>query len=133
MGRSVNFLSHAAHVAFFTAEEQAQDQFLWDEMTESIQECICEIMPSMEPCNHSDGRECRVIASNNFARIGISEYGGLVSLSIGIDPQSDLVQLANHWCSQVAPKIDKVAAMHGEHLEYVGTMSDGYGVYQAAK
>lgn len=133
MGRSVDYLSYAQHVAYFELPGHVQDTWDWEELIEDIQQLIQQRMPSMVPEDKLwDGRETRVLATNRIARIGISEYCGLCSLSVGVRPDVDLVELGEHWSDQVSHHIDAIAEAVGQRLVRQGIMSNGVGVYQRA-
>ena len=92
MGRSVSYLDNAEVVIYFPIENELNEQgecddFLsqlnWDDLVSNLQ---CEIkakLPSYSVCkNKWDNRETRIILENDLCNIGISEYCGLVSLSV---------------------------------------------------
>lgn len=139
MGRSVSYLSHAMRVTYFNLpsdDEEDNNEFVFDDLFMNVKCSLKAAFPSLWECEKWDGNETRIFLENYLAEIGISEYCGLVSISIRV-PISDYVNenLAEHWISQNWEKMKKVMAenTYHEHLQKVGTFSNGEGVYELVK
>lgn len=131
MGRSVDYLTYAVHVAYFALDLDG-DQLAYEEMVEMLEDLLQEEMPSLEPVQRKWDGETKIVAQNRFARVGLAEYCGLWSLSIGERPDTEVPQLAGHWAACMGPKVDRIAGVLGERLVRLGTMSNGCGVYKRA-
>ena len=135
MGRSVNYLSGAQHVLYLNDSRDEEDpdlsQFYWDEFKSEVMECF-NSCPSLEaPRNERwDGRETVIILENSLAEVGISEYCGLVSVSIRAQ-DDEYMNLGIHWIDKVWPGIIKEfkEAFPTSLLTKIGTFSNGEGVY----
>jgi hypothetical protein len=137
MGRSVNYLDNAEVVLYFHFEESQDDCFFWDDMIANL---TCEIkakFPSYYPTDKWGGREERIILENSFCSIGISEYCGLVSLSVAPrenDYANYSESLAKHHANQIKGTLEKVLHDLGlKNLRKVGTFSNGEAVFELAK
>jgi hypothetical protein len=91
MGRSVNYLNNAEVVLYFPFENEYFEngeyneylsQMNWDDMVINISAEIRAKLPSYYKVDKWDNRETKIILENNLCVIGISEYCGLVSLSV---------------------------------------------------
>jgi hypothetical protein len=124
MGRSVSIPRGAQVVAFSYIEyEDEHDDWSYDDFVENAKCAIKEIAPSMSPDSGWIDREGRIIASNNFVKMVISEYCGLVSLALV--PEEDNA-LAAHWCNQIEPKF---MASFSE-LRLIGRASNGEAFFE---
>jgi hypothetical protein len=147
MGRSVSYLNNAEYVLYFPFESEYNeageyDDFLsqlnWDDLIKNLTSEIQAKLPSYyEVKDKWDNRETKIILENNLCIIGISEYCGLVSLSIAIkDNEYDLwhEQLALHHAGQIRKTLEKVLDnLSLNRLNKMGTFSNGESVYQKAK
>lgn len=149
MGRSVDYLSNAMYKTFLhnvTDEDDSVDEFIarenWQWFKDGLTELLNEVCPSLDILTGKnvrwDGRETQIIAENNLCEIGLSEYCGLVSVSIRVI-QDDYVwkyePLAVRWIHQMWPKIEaKMLERYGSSmLRKVGSFSNGEGVYEQVK
>lgn len=163
MGRSVNYLNHATSISFSHHEfgyefpyndetdeydesgEKVYCEFTaemnWDCFQDSLEESLKKFYPSFEFNAKGfewEDREVKIVARNKLAIIGLSEYCGLISLSIRpIDTDRhydhNIQSLADKFASQV--NLDKVLGYaNGDEslLRKVGSMSNGEGVYRKA-
>lgn len=100
MGRSVSYATRSLLIAYadwfdpsdeYVAEERERleededwypepDQDDWDFWVEDVQDVVCELWPSFEPCDKWIDREDRAVAENRLGYIGVSEYCGLASI-----------------------------------------------------
>lgn len=149
MGRSVDYLSGALHKTFLhdvIDNDESVDYFIsqenWNFFEEGLTELLAETCESLNILTGKnkrwDGRETVIIAENGFCEIGLSEYCGLVSVSIRVirdDYSWKYEGLATHWINKAWPKIE--AAMLKKYgssmLRKVGSFSDGEGIYEQVK
>lgn len=131
MGRSVSTPAGAVAVAYSHFEPEdvhdpvtAQEEFEF--YVEDLQNAICAKYPSMQPDDGWAGREDRIIASNDHAVAGISEYCGLVA--IWLSSRDDNSHIGEHWLEQVA---DGFEATFGT-LRKLGHASNGEAFFTAA-
>lgn len=136
MGRSVDYLSDAQHVLYLDNSNDNEDpdmsQFYWDELKSEITECFNSYPSLITPRKERwDGRETSIILENSLAEVGLSEYCGLVSVSIRAQ-DDEHVHLGIHWIDKIWPGIIKEfkAAFPTRLLTKRGTLSNGEGVYQ---
>jgi hypothetical protein len=141
MGRSVNYLDNAEVVLYFPfdySDDVEMDNMNWDDMVENLKYEIKAKLPSYYIVNDKWGnRETRIILENSYCSIGISEYCGLVSLSVA-PRENDYVNysesLAKHHANQIKGTLEKVLHDLGlKNLHKVGTFSNGEAVFELAK
>jgi hypothetical protein len=162
MGRSVDYLNRATKVAYADVsyfgmsppwDEEAEDfdyiaepvycehtaEDDWDSFKERLAEGFAKYYPSLDldfKSRNWDG-ETQIIASNKLVEVGLSEYCGLLSLSVRpLDehPWLNYSQspIGERFARQV--NLDKVLAHAlGEEavLRKVGTFSNGESVYRS--
>ena len=146
MGRSVNYLDNAEVVLYFPIENEYNEagefdedlsQMEWDDTVRNLQ---CEIrarLPSYYDVKDKWGnRETRIILETNLCSIGISEYCGLVSLSVAprnndYDAWHEIFALRH--ANQIQGTLEKVLNDLGlTNLRKVGTASNGEAFFQKA-
>jgi len=146
MGRSVNYLDNAEVVLYFPFEggedENGQyDEFCasleWDDTVKNLQAEIIAKLPSYRECDKWDNRETKIILENNLCHIGISEYCGLVSLSVA-PKNNDYDIWHEQFAIRHARQIEKTLAkvlddLSLKRLNRIGTFSNGEGVFKLAK
>lgn len=163
MGRSVNYLNHATSIAFshhefgyeFPYNDETGDydetgekvyceftaEMNWECFQDNLEESLKKFYPSFEFNAKGfewEDREVKIVARNKLAIIGLSEYCGLISLSIRpVDAEwyskRRFNALGERFASQV--NLDKVLGYaNGDEslLQKVGSMSNGEGVYRKA-
>lgn len=152
MGRSVNYLNNAEVVIYFHFESEVNEegeyddfesQFAWEDLTNNL---ICEIkskLPSYyEEKNKWDNRETKIILSNNLCNIGISEYCGLVSLSVACkdgenywpDNKAYHEQFSKYHANKIKNTLQKIVDdLTGSRLNKIGTFSNGESVFEKLK
>ena len=145
MGRSVDYLSNAEYVIYFTADwingEEDYDlcNINWDDFKRNLVSEICNKLKSYYEVEEWDGRETMIFLKNELAEIGISEYCGLYSLSIRVKDNSDYgwgmyeyqENLGKHHCQQIRNTLEKCLVDSGATLlNRVGTFSNGTGVFE---
>lgn len=109
--------------------DEFQSQCDFDHFMEHTVDRLMEMFPSMKPVDDWIDNEERVIAENYLARVGISEYMGLISLWM-IPHEFDwydanLVNLADQWTSRVSAKFEAAFT----EMVKVGTFSNGEAVF----
>lgn len=127
MGRSVSTPHNAVAVAY--AHRSFEDEWDWEDFEYDFKYRCKRRWPSLEDEDRWIGRENHVLLENQHARIGLSEYMGLVAM--WIVPQEDEWypehnSLHEHWCNQIADRFKRV---FGELL-HVGTFSNGEAVFR---
>jgi len=146
MGRSVNYLDNAEVVLYFPFEGGQDengnyDEFCaeleWDDIKENLISEIKAKLPSYYEVDKWGNRETRIILENSLCSIGISEYCGLVSLSVA-PRQNDYdawhESFAVRHANQIESTLEKVLCELGlKNLRKVGTFSNGEAVFELAK
>lgn len=140
MGRSVNYLDRATKVTYIHGEVGYQDEetnefieheFWFDDLFENIKYGLKAIFPSLTECERWDNRETKIFLENNLVEIGISEYCGLVSISVRPNEKNWANEnLANNWINKVWDKSEIKMAEFSNVLNRVGTFSNGEGVFE---
>ena len=149
MGRSVDYLRNAEFKIFTPFEyHECNDEcgedcdklypsdMAWDDLVYSVLTALKEVAPSLyEPSpKRWDGNETLIILENSHAEIGISEYCGLVSLSIRVNETNQyytgnnslsLNWIRKMWQPMVIAMMKNGVNMYGKQ----GTFSNGEGVY----
>jgi hypothetical protein len=141
MGRNVNYLNNAEVVLYFPFENEDNADYpvdiAWDDMVANISAEIRAKLPSYYKVDKWGNRETRIILENSYCSIGISEYCGLVSLSVA-PRENDYINysesLAIHHAGQIENTLKKVLEELGlTNLRKVGSFSNGEGVFELAK
>ena len=141
MGRSVDYLSRAIHVVYIsnaTDTDESVDEYIaqenWQWFKEALVEQLQEVCPSLDTCKRWEGTETQIILENDHAEVGLSDYCGLVSVSIRVhEGYYTKENLARHWINQVWPKIITALDKRYTTLRKLGTFSNGEGVYERRK
>lgn len=108
----------------------------WDYYCEDFQREMIRAFPSLSECDEWVGREDHALLENDYCRIGVSEYCGLVSMWVQPkDPHYSENESwdarRDHWIAQIGPKFHKVAGTcFGTALRKLGSFSNGEGVYE---
>jgi hypothetical protein len=137
MGRSVNYLDNAEVIIYFNLEIEENGQLSWDDTIENLKSSIQKRLPSYSQVDKWDNRETKIILQNYLCNIGVSEYCGLVSLSVA-PRNNDFVNehesLAKHHAGQIEKTLQKIVDdITGSRLIRKGTFSNGTGVFELAK
>ena len=136
MGRSVDYLSNALRVAYVTYEDTYEDEdgevvvdeMAFDDLFSNIEWELSGAFPSLNVVRDEwDGRETRIFLRNRLVEFGISEYCGLVSVSVRVYDE-DYSGLAESWVNKNWSKIEQSV---GANIRKVGTFSNGCGVYES--
>ena len=146
MGRSINYLDNAEVVLYFPIENEYNEagefdedlsQMEWGDTIRNLQYEIKAKLPSYYIVKDKWGNhETKIILENSFCSIGISEYCGLVSLSVAPrenDYANYSESLAKHHANQIKGTLEKVLHDLGlKNLRKVGTASNGEAFFQKA-
>lgn len=138
MSRSVDYLSNAETVIFFTVEglEEYGDNGNYDDFMMNL---LCEIkarLKSYDDANTWEGREVHIILDNRLCNIGISEYCGCWSLSVAPkdDNYDNSYNLSRNHAGQIRKTLEKCLVNSGAKiLNKLGTFSNGESVYEYKK
>ena len=110
----------------------------WDDLEEWVRDTVIDFWPSFYP----EYREVRhwnmntentVLAQNAHSEVSISEYNGMVAISLA--PRSDLdyydpgLNLGKAWRARVADRFRRTFSQYDQ----VGRMSNGEEVYRAVQ
>lgn len=133
MARSVAVPRNAVQVAYAAigcgdAEDGEFDYFYSREEAQDLARAGS-MFPSMRKSSACLDREVGAIAENSFAYIALSEYNGLVAVSLVAKD----VPLAAAWCERVSlAKLERIAACFGDVLKRVGSFSNGEVMFRPA-
>jgi hypothetical protein len=108
-------------------------------MVDNLRCAIKEKLPSYYETDKWGNRETRIVLQNALCHIGISEYCGLVSLSVA--PRENEYgerwlreTFAVHHAQQIKGTLEKVLYNLGlKRLSKIGTASNGEAFFQLAK
>ena len=130
MGRSVDYLSNASRIYYVPFEcEEGEEDFAWDDFEDNLTYGLKTKFKSLDKCKKWDGRETRIFLENNLAEVGISEYCGLVSISIR--PKDGVESLGENWIDKISTNFEQVIKENcGETYRKVGSFSNGEGVFE---
>lgn len=137
MGRSVNYARNATAVAYIAQDEVEGDftQEAWDDFKEDLTNILTDKFPSLKHCKHWEGNEVLFFLENGLCKIALSEYCGLVSVSL-VPQDGDYTNenLANAYCKKIKHSFHKVINEgYSNSLIKLGTFSNGEGVYELVK
>jgi hypothetical protein len=146
MGRSVNYLDNAEVVLYFPFDDDKNEageydenlaSLFWDDMIDNLTYSIKAKLPSYYKTDKWGNRETRIILENSLCNIGISEYCGLVSLSVA--PKNNEYDawheaFALRHANQIKGTLERVLHDLGlKNLHRIGTFSNGEAVFELAK
>lgn len=132
MGRSVDYLRRAQHVAYFEWpywEDDDGEQHYDDghEVIQDIRNVVMERFPEFYVEDKWDGRETRIILSGYGTEIGLSEYFALATLSIRVeDDTADDVDKVEKWIDENWPSISE----YYDTYRKVGAFSNGEVIFE---
>jgi len=136
MGRSVDYPRDAESVVFLDVELDAGEEYgQWHDFIDAIRDVLTERFPSLDPDDSWIGRELHSILDNCHARVVVSHYGDVVSISLVAKDEQYFMgdqNLAGAWCGQVSRSFARVLEERfpGQCLRRRGTMSNGVSVYE---
>ena len=123
MGRSVNYLTNADAVYFHQLEEHEMQDF--DLLLEDIREHVMYKYPEFEAIDEWEDRDVNVILQSPLVEIAISEYCGVISLSVRTLEEADQAK-ASTWIEHFF----KRAIAPWAKAQKIGTFSNGESVYE---
>lgn len=134
MGRSVATPSNAVATIYLDISgdvDHDTGEFDWEWFIDDIRDVIKERYGTFEDEDTWMGGEIRTILENGHARIAVSDYCGIVSVSL-VPVEDHENHLAKNWCdrisngfySHMADRYPKTALIRQ------GTMSNGVSVYR---
>lgn len=128
MGRSVSVPSGAIAVAYasFSVEDAFDASWEFDACVEGLRQSLVERYPSFRNCERSLGREDRAVAENGHCYVCVSEYCGLVAISVV--PKDG--PLAEAGAAKI--NVQQFAGCFGDPLVSVGRFSNGEQIFNAA-
>ncbi len=134
MGRGVMTVTDAVHVVYFNHEPEESDHWFFDQLLDDIRETIKVQYPSFFDCDSWDGREEHRILENEYARIVVCEYMGLVSVSLAVIEEDQyynpyLGGIGRYWCERIVNNFQKLMDDSYNTLSKLGTMSNGVSVF----
>jgi len=142
MSRSVSYLNNAEFVLYFPFENEYNEegeydndlsQMNWDDTIENLKAEIKAKLPSYYEVDLWDNRETRIFLQNNLCNIGISEYCGLVSLSVAVKDDTWNDHFASHHAGQIRPILEKIVDdITGTRLIHKATASNGEAFFERA-
>lgn len=122
MSRTVSIPRNAVKTAYADASELDQDD--WDDAVSTLRETAQARYPSLTRCSLWLDREDRAVLTNGHAYIVISEYNGLVALSV-VAKQTN--KLALTWCEKF--DAEHFVEYFGPRLISQGRFSNGEQVF----
>lgn len=131
MSRSVSVPRGAASVLYEAHE--FEESWELEESIKSLRSSLMRAFPSVTEDDRWLDREDHVIASNCFARFGVSEYCRLVSIWMVPVDNDDTRGIRDRWIESVEAKFRKVASgCFGVGLNKMGTFSNGEAIFSPA-
>lgn len=128
MARSVSYLTRADAVAYDHLEfenDEIFDELTWRDYKEFMIEKLKNKFPSLQDTDSWED-ETQIILENEFCEIGLSEYCGLISISIRAkDEYDNYPGLAEAWVDKVKSKFLSIGTLIKQ-----GTFSNGESVYR---
>lgn len=131
MGRSVDYLKNAKTVIYCHID--SEDDYAFSDFFENVKAEMQDKYPSLDTCERWDGDETRIFLESSLVEIGISEYCGLISISVRANEYSGANEsLAENWINKTEKGIQKICANYSETLKKVGTFYNGESLYEKA-
>ena len=135
MGRSVEYVDNPIY--FDASDEYDEDGFYWDDLIINLQHGIRARFKSFEFSEDFTPypyRENRIILKNDFVCVSISEYCGCGAVSVYLNPNCEIHELAEYWITKsYYPEIRRIVKDFTTVLSRIGTFSNGVGVFEKAE
>ena len=119
-------------------ETEEYDEFIagetYADTIQYIQDTLTEKFPSLDEADEWEGREDHIIVNSGFVNVAVSEYCGLMAISVACAYEydfyddRDLTGFADRMTSTVGAFVEKTLGT----LKKVGGFSDGTSVYETA-
>ena len=127
MGRSVWTPNNALEVVFFPVNQDEDCDYDWQELVEDIRETLKAEFSGFRDADHWPERESRCILEDDLLKIQISEYCGLVSLGVVINPHS---ALRDEVVEKHEDSVAKFVRETWGQLRKIGTFSNGESFFE---
>lgn len=128
MGRSVDYLSNALRVAY--VDYDSEDEYGFDDLFDNIECTLRSNFKSLDRVKEWDGRETRIFLENKLVQFGISEYCGLVSISVRVNERySEYSGLAEKFVDKNWDSVIAILKDYSDVYAKAGTFSNGESVY----
>ena len=138
MGRSIDYLSNALRVAYVDYDSEYEDEngeivvdeFAFDDLYGEINCRLKAKFKSLDRVNEWDRRETRIFLENKLVQFGISEYCGLVSISVRVNERySEYNGLAEKFVDKNWDSVIAILKDYSDVYAKDGTFSNGESVY----
>ena len=105
MSRTVS-VPYNAKIVCYQDVSWMEDYVEWEDFLEEIQDRVMMNWPSFNPCDKWLDREDHAILQNDHCFVGVSEYCGLASIWVTMDPDYRTYQgLASNFIGQTGTNI----------------------------
>lgn len=134
MGRSVSTLRNADKVFYITLdniEEECDYPFVWENFIDDLN-YILSSYKSLDIIKKWEGNEVHIIRENKLIEIGISEYCGLVSISLRAkenDYYHNLEGLGKKYIERISRGLENRLKEAFSLYSKQGTFSNGESIY----
>ena len=137
MGRSVETVGD--NVIYFDASEfctddEFENECLWDDLEQNLKYEIETRFSSIGRVTKQTPypyRENRIILENDFVCVSMSEYCGRSAVSVYVNPDCEIPELAEYWIKRsYYPAIREIVKQNMVVLNRVGTFSNGCAVFR---
>lgn len=128
MARSVSVPSGAVDVAYAAFECDCDDDgpMEFGFCIDNLRYELAQRYPSFEGCDEWLGREAHAVAENGHCYVCVSEYCGLVAISV-VPKEGNLAE-----AGAARIRVSKFAGCFGQRLVPVGRFSNGEQIFNAA-
>lgn len=131
MGRSVDYLNNASEVIYCYID--SEDEYAFEDFYYNLTNDLLDKYHLLDTCERWDGKETKIFLESKLVEIGISEYCGLVSVSIRPNQYRGANDyLAENWIAKTEAGFRKICANYSETLRKIGTFSNGESIYEKA-
>lgn len=138
MGRSVDYLNNALRVAYVNYDSEYEDEngdivvdeYTFDDLYSEIKCRLKAKFKSLDNANEWDGRETRIFLENKLVQFGISEYCGLVSISVRSNERyEEYSGMAQKFVDKNWNTIVNILKDYSDVYTKLGSFSNGEGVF----
>lgn len=135
MGRSVATPSNSVTDAFFLLGDDIVDNHEFEDVIQNLTERVCRRFPSMRPTRGWLERESRIIAENEHGQVTVSEYCGIVAVSLVPQDFYDahLRNIGVSWCCQISDAFRTLINENFHGLRPVARASNGEMAYKRVR
>lgn len=112
-----------------TVYDGYMDAIGWQDILDDIRQTLSGHFPSLGNCDYWPLNESHAIMENNLVRVEISEYCGLIALSV-VGLESDYyAEYRTQFAAKFGQHVAKRLREYWGRLQHAGTMSNGESVY----